>query len=73
MDVIMADDFLPPTVEGRSVEIGKAATAPRVDVMDVEMEDDFPYPIPAIIVSTSPTGVTALKLMILYQVTPPDE
>jgi len=50
----MADDFL-PTVEDSGVEIGEAAGVPRVDVVDVEMEDDFSPPIPAIIVSTSPT------------------
>ena len=56
----MADDFLVPTVGGCGVVIGKAAGPPRVDVMDVEMEDDFPPPtpaIPAIIVSTLPTAL----------------
>ena len=56
----MADDFLIPTVGGCGVEIGRAAGAPRVEVVDVEMEDDFSHPIPAIpsiIVSTFPTSL----------------
>jgi hypothetical protein len=42
-----------PAVGDRDVEMGETACAQQVDLVDVEMEDDFLPPIPAIIVNIS--------------------